>query len=193
MIKKILNLVSGKTIKWNRMRNPILTNLDSKIQSSKYQGYASQFNPFVYCGVLLVDDYLSPHRSNDTIKFNVKNINTEKYLLLVEIAASSLVQLYLNLPNENEKSKEIIRLYFIDCFKNSKINYEDLAIYQHQKSDDINLQQISSFMLGEFRRIVDAKPADFLEDLSAYAYVGPTFQMVQELKIENKLPRLIND
>lgn len=191
MIRTVFNIVSGRTGKWNRLREPKLREVEEIVNESYLHEYKTQYLPFVYGAVQLVDDFISPHKTDKSIKCNPKSITDDMYSELIDAATASLIQIYLNVTQDDEETEEAIKELYMDCILQPDDEFEDLEINEFEDFDDPNLQGISSHMLSEFRKIVKAKPADFLENLIGFAYVGPTFQMVQELRLSRSAESLL--
>lgn len=191
MLRAIYNVFSGRNYKWNQFRKLKFTHIETIVSLWYPSSDSSQYFPFILGASELVDDFLSPHRKEKSIKCNPDKITYEMYSELIDVTAASFIQIYLNVSNEDEAIKNTIKDKYLLSALKFGIKFEDLKIDQFIPPGDPDIQEITSYILSEYRRIVNAPPATFFEIYHAIGFISATFEFIIDLKKSNEVTRLI--
>lgn len=191
MFRAIYNVFSGRNYRWNQLRKQKFTQIESKVFLWYPASDSTQYFPFILGASELVDDFFSPHRKEKSIKCNPDKITYEMYSELIDVTTASFIQIYLNVSNEDEAIKNKIKEKYLVSTRKSDKKFEDLKIDQFIPPGDPDIQKITSYILSEYRRIVNAPPATFFEIYLAIGFIAPTFEFIINLKKSNEITRLI--
>ena len=156
MFRKLSNIASGNTARWNKLRSEsVLLPIQRQVHSGMYPPRQSMFFPILWGAVSLMEDLLSPHRSSRIFSVSIKSITqlqmNELYLLLIE-------HMLIIYKKEKDNNTKFDYNYLMACERAGIARTMDNPVYEELLESEFDLKKHAVHINDEAKRILRIAP-----------------------------------